>query len=103
MLASFDRRLHRGQAGSTEPAPAASDAPPAAKAIARLVIYIDDQGKVMVNGTSVDAAQLDALFARADQTTEAVIRYGKDTPAEARNAVLERAQAAGCRVSFVRN
>jgi hypothetical protein len=32
-----------------------------------------------------------------------VIRYSKGTPPEARNALLGRAQAAGCRVSFARS
>jgi len=102
ILASFDRWLRRGQAASVAPAPAAPAAPGPAKAQARLVIDVDHAGKVSTNGNTLDAAQLDTLFAAVDKSTDVIIRYGKDTPPEARNAVIGRAQAAGCRVSFVR-
>ncbi|HMG21802.1 MAG TPA: matrixin family metalloprotease, partial [Kofleriaceae bacterium] len=99
ILASFDRWLRRGQAAAVDPAPAA---PGPAKAQARLVIDVDHTGKVSTNGNTLDDAQLDALFAAVDKSTDVTIRYGKDTPPEARNAIIGRAQAAGCRVSFVR-
>jgi biopolymer transport protein ExbD len=66
------------------------------------VIDVDHAGKVSTNGNTLDAAQLETLFAAVDKSTDVIIRYGKDTPPEARNAVIGRAQAAGCRVSFVR-
>ena len=102
MLASFDRRLRRGQSAATEPAPA-TQSPSAARAPMRLVIDLDAGGKVSVSGKSLDDAQLDALFSGTDRPTDVVIRYSKGTPAEARNAILGRAQAAGCRVSFALN
>jgi hypothetical protein len=99
ILASFDRWLRRGRPASVDPAPAA---PPKAKAPIELVIDLDPTGKVSANGNSLDDAQLDTLFTGAGRPTDVIIRYGKKTPAEARNAIIERAQAAGCRVSFVR-
>jgi predicted Zn-dependent protease len=113
ILAGFDRWLHRGLPAATDsaptaahPAPAAADpastARPFAKAGKQLVIDLDSSGKALVKGASVDSAQLDALFAGPDRPTEVVIRWGKSTPPEARNAVIERAQAAGCRVSLFR-
>jgi hypothetical protein len=100
VLASFDRWLRRGQAASVAPAQAA---PGLAKAQARLVIDLDSTGKVSTNGSLLDNAHLDTLFADIDKSTDVIIRYSKATPPEARNAVIARAQAAGCRVSFVRN
>lgn len=100
ILAGFDRWLHRGQSAAAAPAPAAQ---PSARPATRLVIDLDATGKASANGTSLDSAQLEALFAGPDRPGDVVVRYRKDTPSEARNAVIERAQAAGCRVSFVRN
>jgi hypothetical protein len=54
------------------------------------------------NGTSLDDARLDTLFAGPDRPSDALVHYSKDTPPETRNAVIERAQAAGCRVSIAR-
>jgi hypothetical protein len=99
MLASFDRWLKRGQAAALDPAPAAR---PAAKAPIRLVIDLDPTGKASANDRALDDAQLDAMFAGPDRPTDVIVRYGKTTPSDARNAIIGRAQAAGCRVSFVR-
>jgi hypothetical protein len=66
------------------------------------VIDLDATGKASANGTSLDDAQLDALFAGPGRPSEVVVRWGRGTPPEARNAVIGRAQAAGCRVSLVR-
>jgi predicted Zn-dependent protease len=99
MLASFDRYLKRGPAGAVGPAP---DAKPAVKAPSRIVLDVDANGKIRVNGAVLDDAQVDALFAGANHTTEVIVRYGKYTPPDARNAVIARAQGLGCRVSFVR-
>jgi predicted Zn-dependent protease len=100
ILASFDRRLHRGQSASLDLAPAA---PSVAKVTVQLVIDLDAAGKASAHGQPLDDAQLDALFAGPDRPTDLVIRYSKATPPEARSAILARAQPAGCRVSFVRN
>jgi hypothetical protein len=99
ILAGFDRWLHRGQLAAADPAPAAG---PFARGATRLVIDLDSTGKASANGTSLDNAQLDALFAGPDRPTDVVIRWGKGAPPEARNAVIGRAQAAGIRVSLVR-
>jgi hypothetical protein len=99
ILAGLDRWLHRGQLAAADPAPAA---PPGARAAARLVIDLDATGRATANDTPLDGAQLDALFAGPDRPSDVIVRYGKDTPPEARNAVIGRAQAAGCRVSFMR-
>jgi predicted Zn-dependent protease len=105
ILAGVDRWLRRGQSAAADPAPAAADpapaAPPAGKA-ATLVIDLDATGKASANGTPVDDARLDALFAGPERPGEVVVRWGRNTPPEARNAVIGRAQAAGCRVSLVR-
>lgn len=101
ILAGFDRWLHRGQSAAA-PDPAQT-ARPSGRAATRLVIDLDATGKASANGTSLDDAQLEALFAGPDRPGDVVVRYRKDTPSEARNAVIGRAQAAGCRVSFVRN
>src|SRR5262249_30734110 len=102
----FDHWLHRGLPAATDPAPAAANPAPAARPFARaaqqLVIDLDSAGKASANGASLDHAQLDALFAGPDRPTDVVIRWAKGTPPEARNAVIERAQAAGVRVSLVR-
>lgn len=103
ILAGFDRWLHRGQFVAAAPAAAAPDARPFARAATRLVIDLDATGKASANGAALDDAQLDAVLAGPDRPSDVVVRYRKDTPPEARNAVIERAQAAGCRVSFVRN
>jgi hypothetical protein len=66
------------------------------------VIDLDATGKATANGAPMDSAQLDALFAGPDRPGEVVLRYGKHTPPEARNALIGRAQAAGCRVSLFR-
>jgi hypothetical protein len=100
ILASFDRRLRRGQAAAADPA---ATAQPLARAPRRLAIDLDPAGKASAAGKPLDDAQLDALFAGADPPTDVLIRYSATTPAEARNALIERAQAAGCRVSFVRD
>ncbi|HEX3481803.1 MAG TPA: matrixin family metalloprotease [Kofleriaceae bacterium] len=88
------------------PAPAAAGPAPAARPFARgathLVIDLDAAGKASANGTSLDSARLDALLAGPDRPSDVLVRYGKNTPPEARNAVIERAQAAGCRVSVAR-
>jgi predicted Zn-dependent protease len=113
ILAGFDRWLHRGQLAAADPArvaaspaPAAASPAPAARPFVRaekqLVIDLDSAGKASANGASLDSAQLDALFAGPDRPTEVTVRWGKNTPPDARNAVIERAQAAGCRVSLVR-
>jgi hypothetical protein len=99
ILASFDRRLRRGQAASVAPAPAA---PGLAKAQPHLVIDLDPTGKVSTNGNLLDDAHLDTLFAALDKSSDVTIRYSKGTPREARDAIVGRAQATGCRVSFVR-
>jgi len=99
ILAGLDRWLHRGQLAAAAPAPAV---PPGARAAARLVIDLDATGQATANGAALDGAQLDALFAGPDRPSDVIVRYGKDTPPEARNAVIGRAQAAGCRVSFMR-
>ena len=106
MLAGFDRWLHRGQPAAADPAPAVADPAPVARPLAgarrQLVIDLDAAGKASANGASLDNAQLDALFAGPDRPTDVVIRWGKNTPPEARNAVIGRAQVAGVRVSLVR-
>lgn len=66
------------------------------------MIDLDSAGKASANGSALDDAQLDALFAGPDRPSDVVIRWGKTTPPEARNAVIGRAQAAGVRVSLVR-
>jgi hypothetical protein len=99
ILASFDRWLRRAQAASVDPG---SAAPRLAKAPAHVVIDLDATGKVSTNDESLDDTQLDTLFTSIGKSTEVIIRYSKDTPPEARNAIIGRAQAAGCRVSFVR-
>jgi predicted Zn-dependent protease len=99
ILACFDRWLHRGQLAAADPAPAAG---PFARGATRLVIDLDATGKASANGTSLDDARLDALFAGPDRPSDVLVRYGRDTPPEARNAVIGRAQAAGIRVSLVR-
>jgi hypothetical protein len=102
ILAGFDRWLHRGQSVAAAGAAPAPDARPFARAATRLVIDLDATGKASANGTALDGAQLDAVLAGPDRPSDVVVRYRKDTPPEARNAVIERVQAAGCRVSFVR-
>jgi Matrixin len=102
MLASFDRWLRRGDPAPVAAAPVAPSAQPVAKPATRLVIDVDAAGKLHANGKPLDDAQLDALFAGADRSTDVTIRYTKATPPEARNTIVGRAQAAGCRVSFVR-
>lgn len=106
ILAGFDRWLHRGLPTATDPAPAAASPAPAARPFARatrqLVIDLDSAGQASANGAPVDSAQLDALLAGPDRPGEIVLRYGRNTPPEARNAVIGRAQAAGVRVSLVR-
>lgn len=108
ILAGFDRWLHRGQFAAGVPAPPAPPASPApsarpfARATTQLVVDLDRAGNATANGAPVDSAQLDALLAGPDRPSDVVVRYTKGTPSEARNAVIERAQAAGCRVSFVR-
>jgi hypothetical protein len=113
ILAGFDHWLHRAQPAATDPAPAAANPAPAAanpapaarpfaRAATQLVIDLDATGKATANGAPVDSAQLDALFAGPDRPGEVVLRYGKRTPPEARNALIGRAQAAGCRVSLFR-
>jgi hypothetical protein len=99
ILAGFDRWLHRGLPAAAEPAPTAQ---PTATTARRLVIDLDATGKASANGTELDGAQLDALLAGPDRPGEVVLRYGKATPPEARNALIGRAQAAGCRVSLFR-
>jgi matrixin len=103
ILAGFDHWLHRAQPAATDPAAnAAPAARPFARAATQLVIDLDATGKATANGAPLDSAQLDALFAGPDRPGEVVLRYGKTTPPEARNAVIGRAQAAGVRVSLVR-
>jgi len=106
ILAGFDRWLHRGQPVAADPAFAATAPAPAeqpfARATTHLVIDLDATGKARANGTSLDDARLDALFAGPDRPGDVLVRYRKDTPPEARNAVIGRAQAAGCRVSVAR-
>jgi hypothetical protein len=106
ILAGFDRWLHRGLPAATDPARAAASPAPAARPFARaatqLVIDLDATGKATAKGAPLDSAQLDALFAGPDRPGELVLRYGKSTPPEARNALIGRAQAAGCRVSLFR-
>jgi hypothetical protein len=106
ILAGFDHWLHRGQPAAADPAPAATspapDTRPFARAAKQLVIDLDSTGKASAKGAPLDSAQLDALFAGPDRPSEIVLRYGKNTPPEARNALIGRAQAAGCRVSLFR-